>query len=96
MTSRTSFILKSMNIIFWVIFIGLCIKTCAILISFMVSLFVNSEGAKNLYLGINLSDLYSFEIFLYVLVVSLIIVLTGLKAYIAYLVVRFFFKVQLL
>jgi len=90
MTTRTLFILKAINVIFWVIFIGLCIKTGAILISFFASLFVNLDGAKNLYLGLNLFDLFTFSKLHYVFIVSFIIILTGLKAYIAYLVVRIF------
>ncbi len=46
MTSQTSSILKTMNVILWIIFIGLCIKTGALLFSFFVSLFINAEGAK--------------------------------------------------
>jgi hypothetical protein len=90
MTTKTKFILKATNIIFWVIFIGLCIKTGAILISFLVSLFINSDGAKNLYLGLNLFDLFTFSKLHYVFIVSFIILLTGLQAYIAYLIVKIF------
>lgn len=92
MTTTTSFTLKTMNIIFWVIFIGLCIKTGAILISFFVSLFVSPEGAKDLYLGLNFFDLFIYSKLHYVFIVSFMILLTGLKAYIAYLVVKIFLK----
>lgn len=92
MTSKTSFILKTMNIVFWIIFIGLCIQTGAILISFAVSLFVNSEGAGDLYNGLNLSELLAFDMGHYISVVSLLISITALKAYLAYLVVKIFLK----
>jgi hypothetical protein len=95
MTTRTSIILTTMNVIFWVIFIGLCIKTGALLVSFFVSLFVNAAGAENLYLGLNFSELYRFGIEHYVFVVSLKIVLTALKTYIAYLVVKIFLQLNL-
>jgi hypothetical protein len=95
MTTTDSAILKTMNVLFWIAFIGLCIKTGAILISFIVSMFVNPEAARNLYLGLNLVDLYSFNIHYYVSVVSLLLALTGLKAFIAYLIVRFFMKFNL-
>jgi len=95
MTTQTSFILKAMNVLFWVIFIGLCIKTGAILISFSVSLFVNPAGANNLYLGLNLSNLLAFNKMHYVSIVSYIILINGLKAYIAYLVVKIFLKFKL-
>jgi len=84
-----------MNIIFWILFIGLCIKTGAILISFLVSLFVNSEGARNLYLGLDLFNLYSYDKTQYGFVVSLLIFFTALKAYMAYLVVKIFLKFDL-
>ncbi len=95
MTAKTLVILKTMNVLFWVIFIGLCIKTGAILVSFSVSLFVNPAGANNLYLGLDLSDLFTFDKMHYVSIVSSIILINGLKAYIAYLVVRIFFKFTL-
>jgi hypothetical protein len=84
-----------MNVIFWIVFIGLCIKTGAILISFLITLFVNPGGAKNLYLGLDLFDLYSINKLYYVQTASFLIVLTGLKAFIAYFVVRFFLKFKL-
>jgi hypothetical protein len=80
-------ILRVMNILFWLAFIGLCIKTGAILISFAVSLFINSEGAKDLYLGLNLFDLYSYNKLYYISTVSLIAAITGLKAFVAYLMI---------
>jgi hypothetical protein len=95
MTTRTSIIFKALNIIFWVIFVGLCIKTGALLISFIVSLFVNSDGAKNLYLGLNLYDLFTFNSVHYTFIASAIILLTALKAYIAFLVVKIFLNFKL-
>lgn len=95
MTTTNSIILKVVNVLFWIAFIGLCIKTGAILISFFVSYFVNAEGAKNLYLGLNLFELYSYDKLHYMYTVSLLLFSTGLKAYIAYLVVKFFMKFKL-
>jgi len=95
MTTTDSTVLKVMNVIFWIMFIGLCIKTGAILISFLVSLFVNPEASKNLYMGLNLFDLHSFNKLYYIHTVTLMVALTGLKAYIAYLVVKVFLKFKL-
>ena len=94
MKTKTKKILIAMNIISWIIFIGLCIKTGAILYSFFVSLFINPEGAKNLHLGLNLSDLYRFNIWHYDAIVILIIFLSGLKAYLFYLVIKIFLKIN--
>jgi hypothetical protein len=86
--------ITAMRITVWVVFIALCIQTGAIMYSFFVSLFINTQAAKNLYLGLNLADLYSFGIWRYVLMVILIICLSALKAYIAYLVTRIFLKIN--
>lgn len=92
---KTDVILKVMNVIFWILFIGLCIKTGAIIVSFFVSIFVNPEAAKDLYLGLDISDVYNFDLYTYVCMVSFIIVLNGMKAFIAYLAVKLFLKFDL-
>ena len=95
MTITKSTVLKIINVLFWIAFIGLCIKTGALLTSFFVSLFVNSEAASDLYLGLGLFDLYSFSNPHYIFTVSMLIALTGLKAYIAYYVIKIFMKFNL-
>jgi len=55
---------------------------------------MNPEGAKNLYMGLNLSDLYRFSIWHYATLVSLIIFPSGLRAYIFYLVIKIFSKIN--
>jgi hypothetical protein len=83
-----------MNILAWIIFIGLCIKTGAILFSYFVSLFINEEGAKNLHLGLNLYDLKKFSFDHYSTLVSFIILSSALKAYMFYLVIEIFLKIN--
>lgn len=95
MTNGTSFIMKAMHVIFWIIFIGLCIKTGAILYSYFVSLAINPIASQNLYMGLNLSGLHAFSIYHYSMVVISLIMLTGLKAYIAYMVVRIFMEMKI-
>lgn len=92
MTSTNITVLKIMNVLFWIVFIGLCIETGALLISFCVSLFISPASAKGLYMSVNLSKLYEYSKSYYIQIVSLIISLNGLKAFIAYLVVRIFIK----
>ena len=92
---KTKQILDVMKVLAWIIFIGLCIKTGAILITSFISLFINPEAAQNLYLGLDLSELYTSNIWYYVNILSFIIVLSGLKAYLFYLVVKIFFKMNL-
>ena len=95
MAKRTSFILHTMNVIFWIIFIGLCIKTGSILYSYIVSMAINPIAAQNLNSGLNLSQLYNYDIAHYHLVVWMLIVLTGLKAFIGYWVVKIFLEMKI-
>lgn len=92
--ARTKLILGVIHIVAWLIFIGLCIKTGAVLCSFFVSLFINPVAAKNLYLGLNLSDLSRFNTGHYITLVSLIIFISALKAYLFYTVIKIFSKIN--
>ncbi len=92
---KTTFILKLMNVLFWIVFIGLCIKTGAYLVSFFVSLFVNPEVASDLYLGLDLQEVYDFSVEKYIGVASMLIALTAMKAYLAFLVIKLFMKFDL-
>ncbi|MDT7833069.1 DUF2975 domain-containing protein [Flavobacteriaceae bacterium S356] len=94
-TKKTKKIILAMNIIAAIIFIALCAKTGAILYSFCVSLFGNSEGAGNLYLGLNLSDLYNFDITYYTFMGAFIIIISGLKAYLFFSVIKLFSRTNI-
>ncbi len=91
----TKQILEVLKVVAWVIFIGLCIRTGAIIITAMVSLFVSPEGAKNLYSGLNLSGLMAYNQGYYLAMVSLIVFLSGLKAYLFYLVIIIMSKISI-
>ncbi|MCA1761022.1 MAG: DUF2975 domain-containing protein [Bacteroidales bacterium] len=92
---KTEQVLEILKVVAWIIFIGLCIKTGALLISFLVSLFINSAGAGNLYLGINLSELYAFSTGHYIALVGLVIFLSGLKAWLFFHVVKIISKINI-
>jgi len=91
----TKQILRIMYVLAWVVFIGASVVSGAIIFSFFISLFINPEGAGNLYRGLDLSDLYSFSKFHYVNLVLYIIIIAALKAYISYLLVRIFLKLNI-
>jgi hypothetical protein len=95
MKPTTKVILTILHIISWIIFLGLCVKTGAILYSFFVTLAMNPEGAKNLYMELNLSNLYNFDKGYYIVLVSSIIVVSSLKALLFYFVVKIFLKINL-
>jgi hypothetical protein len=86
--------LMLITIVIWSIFIGLCIQAGAVLFTFIYSLF-NPVVAQNLYEGLNLSALMEQNIWHYVGVLSLIVAITGLKAYIFFLMIMIFLKINL-
>lgn len=92
---KTNIIMKVMNIVFWIVFIGLCIKTGAFLVSLFVTLFINTNGAQDTYMGLDLLGLYNSNVEYYIGVASFLIALSALKAYLAYLVIKLFMKFDL-
>lgn len=95
MKSTNSTILLFLNVLFWIVFIGFCLKTGAILVSFLVSILLNPDGAKDLYLGLDLFELFSFDLRHYAFIVLLLLVLTGLKSYILFLILLVFRNLKL-
>ena len=71
-----------------VVFIGLCIKTGSLLFSVAVSLFVNPEASRNLYMGLDLSDLMVFDQQHYIITVVMLLLLSGFKAWMSLDLVR--------
>ena len=92
---NTKQVLGILKIVSWVLFIGLCIYAGTILTSFTISLFANSEAAKDLYLGMDLSQLQSYSTGHYIALMSLLITLAALKAYLFFQVVKIISKVNL-
>lgn len=71
-----------------VVFIGLCIKTGSLLFSVFVSFFVNPGASRNLYMGLNLSDLMGFDRQHYIITVVMLLLLSGLKSWMSLDLVR--------
>jgi len=94
MTKRNDFIWKALNVISWVVFVGFCIQTGALIFNYIFSLF-RPVATQNLHLNLNLSAIYGQSLTLYSLLFSFIIALSALKAYVFYLVVRIFMKLNL-
>ena len=92
--TSTEKILIVMHVVTWVLFIGLCIKTGATIISFFVSLFVTPMGAENLYLGLNLSGLPEFGKLHYIAMALFVICISVLKAFMVYLLIKIFLKIN--
>ena len=91
---KTKQIFNIMNVASWIVFIGLCIKAGAIIIVSTLSLFVNKNATENLYMGMDFSNLYDYNIGHYTFTVFLLILITCLKAYIFYVLINIFKKLD--
>ncbi|WP_227609957.1 DUF2975 domain-containing protein [Hymenobacter translucens] len=84
-----------MHILFWILFIGFCIQAGSLVISFLVSEFVNPDAAQNLYMGMNLAALKKYSEAHYISIVSFYVYFVAVKACMAYLVIQIFRKIDM-
>ncbi|NBR15322.1 MAG: DUF2975 domain-containing protein [Flavobacteriales bacterium] len=94
MTKKDDFILKALNVVSWVIFIGLCVEAGALIFNFIFTLF-KPIASHGIYKGLNLSELYINHFAHYVSLMSFVLSLAILKAYLFYFVVQIFTKLNL-
>ena len=84
MKSKTENLLTAMNILAWIVFIGLSITAGSIIVSYFVSI-GNAQAAKNLYRGMDLYAYRQYSFVNYTFVVGYKIILYIMQAYIAFL-----------
>lgn len=94
MTKKNDFILKALNVASWIIFVGLCIEAGALIFNFILTLF-KPIATHNIYNGLDLSEMYENQFAHFIGVLSFVVVLSLLKAYLFYLVVKIFMKLNL-
>src|SRR5882724_11804558 len=87
MKSKTENILIVMNVLAWVVFIGLVIIAGSISISFFVSI-GNPQAAKDLYKGMSLYAYRQQSFVNYTFIVVYKVMLNIVQAYIAFLMTR--------
>jgi hypothetical protein len=90
----SNFIFKVLHIIAWVIFVGLCIEACGLLVNFIVSIY-KPEFIDRLYQKMNLIELYHYNNWLFYCIYSLILSVAFLKSYLFYIVIMLLFKLDL-
>lgn len=86
-------ILKVLQILSWIIFIGLCIDAGALLVNTIITLFINPIGVENYWNGSDyLSSLYKFDTGHFITIIALIIIVALLKAIMFYFIIKLFDK----
>ena len=90
MSTKKDYAFIALNVISWIIFIGLCFEAGAIIFNAFFTLFYNPFGTGKLWDVMNLAELYNYNQSWYVTIVSLIIITAVLKALMFYLIVKIF------
>jgi len=94
MTKNSALVFKFLEVVVWIIFVGLCIETGALVVNFVYSLF-NPLALKNLYNKLDLSDLYQRKQYLFFLFYGFILSISFLKAFLFYEVIKLIGKLDL-
>jgi hypothetical protein len=91
----TNQILKVLQILSWIIFIGLCIEAGGIAFNMFMTLAINPNGANNFWEGADLSTLYNFDAGHFFVVTFIMTLVAVLKAIMFYLIVKLFSEKKL-
>ena len=94
MSQTNNIVFTALKIVFWIIFVGLCIEAGGLIVNFIFSIF-KPEMVKNLYQKLDLSELYKESRRTFFGVYSFILVIAILKAYLFYIVIKLMHKMDL-
>ncbi len=94
MSKKSNFVFKVLSIVAWVIFVGLCIEAGGLIVNFIFSLY-KPEFVQNLYKKLDLSVMYNLSKWAFFSMYTFILVISILKAYLFFIVIRLISKLDL-
>jgi len=94
MSKTNKFVFIALQIIAWIIFVGLCIEAGALIVNFIYSLF-KPEIVHNLYQKLDLSQMYNESKWIFFGVYGFILTIAILKASLFYVVIKLMLKMDL-
>ncbi|WP_431135091.1 DUF2975 domain-containing protein [Psychroserpens mesophilus] len=94
MSKTNNFVFISLKIVAWIIFVGLCIEAGSLIVNFIFSMY-NPEFIQNLYQKLDLSQMYISNKWAFFSMYSFILLISILKAYLFYIVIRLLTKINL-
>lgn len=95
MTLNSNIVLKVLNVLTWIGFIGICIKAGSITYSFCLSIFYDPIVAKNLYRGLDLSQLMEHNKSEYAILVLCVIAIFILQTVMFFVLLQIFKNINL-
>ena len=94
MSKRNNVVFKGLNIVAWLIFVGLCIEAGGLIVNFIFSLF-RPESVQNLYQKLDLTEMYKDSKLAFFGIYSFILSISILKVFLFYIVIRLMHKMDL-
>ena len=86
------FTFKFLNVLSWILFVGLAIETGGYFTNAIVTLFIKSEWAGHFWGNIDLSELYAFDIGLFICLITLLTIISLCKTIMFYHIISIFHK----
>ena len=87
----TNQILKVLQVLSWMLFIGLCVEAGSIVVNTFIVLFINPAGVANFWEGADyLSQLLLFDQGYFMIITLIMIIVSVLKSIMFYLIVKLF------
>jgi hypothetical protein len=90
MSKSDNYLFTGVNILAWIIFIGVCIDAGGVITNACYSIFINASFSSHFWGGIDLYNVYKFNEAIFVTLVTLMSITTFLKATMFYLIVKIF------
>lgn len=90
MSRKNNLWFKIIQVLSWIIFVGLCVQAGGFIFNTVFTLMFNPAGASKFWTEVDLSALYHFNQSHYVTLTSLMCIVTVLKAILFYNIVRVF------
>lgn len=94
MSKTDNFVFIALQVITWIIFVGLCIEAGGLITNFAFSLF-KPEVIQNLYQKLDLSEMYERSKSAYFIMYGFLLVIAILKAVLFYIVIILVHKIDL-
>ncbi|MEO8934650.1 MAG: DUF2975 domain-containing protein [Xanthomarina sp.] len=90
MSQKTNNILKTLHIVSWMLFIGVCIEAGGFIFNAFSTLLIDPIHANKFWLNVDLSELYQNNQSQFITVIFLMIVVAFLRAVMFYMIVKLF------
>jgi small-conductance mechanosensitive channel len=94
MKAKNNFVFIVLNIVAWIIFVGLSIEAGGLIVNFLFSVF-KPEMVPNLYQKMDLSELYNSSQWAFYSMYSFVLVISILKCILFYIVIMLLLKLDL-